>query len=131
MIYFLCSALLGSMFFLVVVVSPSAFSALDGTNSSKFIRTIFPKVFLFGLVFSILIALVSVFTSHHFSTVGGIISAFLFLVNRNYLTPMINRSRDAAAEKKFRLLHIVSVSFFVLSFLTITACTIHSYINNY
>ena len=41
------------MIFFVAGVSPSAISTLDGDNLSSFLRTIFPKLFILGLIFGI------------------------------------------------------------------------------
>ena len=48
----LLSALLGSMIFFSVIVAPNVFITLDSKNSRKFIRSIFPKLYLWGLAIS-------------------------------------------------------------------------------
>ena len=41
------------MFFFMAVVSPSVFATLSSNASSKFLRTIFPRLFLFGFILAL------------------------------------------------------------------------------
>ena len=113
MLMFLCSALIGSMIFFTVVVSPSAFSSLGSEESSKFLRTVFPRMFLFGATLSLLIFIVAIITNTHILITSGSICAILFGINRNYLTPKINSSRDKNQKSTFRILHFWSVALFL------------------
>ena len=56
-ISYLNSILLGSMLFFVIIVSPTVFTALSSDQASKFLRLIFPRLFLFGLALSLFTAL--------------------------------------------------------------------------
>ena len=114
MLIFLCSALIGSMIFFTAVVSPSAFSSLGSEESSKFLRTIFPRMFLFGAILSLLIGIVAVITNSHVLVIVGFFCFILFGFNRNYLTPRINVSKDNNQRNKFRILHFWSVALFLL-----------------
>ena len=51
---FLLTILIGSMIFFMAVVSPSVFATLSTNGSSKFLRTIFPRMFLFGFIIALL-----------------------------------------------------------------------------
>ena len=81
MLIFLCSALISSMVFLMALASPLAFSSLGPEKSSKFLRDIFPQIFLFGAVLSLLIAIVAIITgSHIFIIIGFICLLYLFSI---------------------------------------------------
>ena len=56
-ISYLNSILLGSMLFFVIIVSPTVFTSLSSDQASKFLRIIFPRLFLFGLILSLFTAL--------------------------------------------------------------------------
>ena len=114
MLMFLCSALIGSMIFFTAVVSPSAFSSLESEESSKFLRVIFPRMFLFGAILSLLIGIIAVITNSHVLIIIGFFCSILFGLNRNYFTPRINASKDNNERNKFRVLHFWSVALFLI-----------------
>ena len=120
-ISYLNSILLGSMLFFVVVVSPTVFTSLSSDQASKFLRIIFPRLFLFGLVISLVTSLGYYISSLYIEMIFALVSLILFFLNRNLLTPMINYHRDKEIEgdikskKYFKLLHLLSVLFFVMS----------------
>ena len=118
---YLNSILLGSMLFFVIIVSPTVFTSLSSDQASKFLRIIFPKLFLFGLVLSLVTALGYYISNLYIEMILALVSSILFFINRNLLTPMINYYRDKEIEgdikskKYFKLLHLLSVLFFVMS----------------
>ena len=118
---YLNSILLGSMLFFVAIVSPTVFTSLSSDQASKFLRIIFPRLFLFGLVFSLVTALGYYISSLYIEMILALVSSILFFLNRNLLTPMINYHRDKEIEgdikskKYFKLLHLLSVLFFVMN----------------
>ena len=120
-IAYLNSILLGSMLFFVIIVSPTVFTSLSIDQASKFLRIIFPKLFLFGLVISLVTSLGYYISSLYIEMILALVSLILFFLNRNLLTPMINYHRDKEIEgdikskKYFKLLHLLSVLFFILS----------------
>ena len=120
-ISYLNSILLGAMLFFVIIVSPTVFTALSSDQASKFLRIIFPRLFLFGLILSLVTALGYYISSLYIETILALVSSILFFLNRNLLTPMINYHRDKEIEgdikskKYFKLLHLLSVLFFVMS----------------
>ena len=113
MLMFLCSALIGSMVFFTIIVSPAAFSSLGSEESSKFLRAVFPRMFLFGATLSLLIIMMAIITNTHILITSGSICFILFAINRNYLTPRINSSRDKNQNNTFRTLHFWSVGLFL------------------
>ena len=119
-ISYLNSILLGAMLFFVIIVSPTVFTALSSDQASKFLRLIFPRLFLFGLVLSLLSALGYIVSALYIEMFLALFASILFFLNRNILTPLINYHRDKEIEgdikskNYFKLLHLLSVSFFVI-----------------
>ena len=120
-ISYLNSILLGAMLFFVIIVSPTVFTALSSDQASKFLRLIFPRLFLFGLVLSLLTALGYNISGLYIEMFLALFASILFFLNRNILTPLINYHRDKEIEgdikskNYFKLLHLLSVSFFVIN----------------
>ena len=120
-ISYLNSILLGAMLFFVIIVSPTVFTALSSDQASKFLRLIFPRLFLFGLVLSLLTALGYIVSALYIEMFLALFASILFFLNRNILTPLINYHRDKEIEgdikskNYFKLLHLLSVSFFVIN----------------
>ena len=120
-ISYLNSILLGAMLFFVIIVSPTVFTALSSDQASKFLRLIFPRLFLFGLVLSLLSALGYNISGQYIEMFLALFASILFFLNRNILTPLINYHRDKEIEgdikskNYFKLLHLLSVSFFVIN----------------
>ena len=120
-ISYLNSILLGAMLFFVIIVSPTVFTALSSDQASKFLRLIFPRLFLFGLVLSLITALGYIVSALYIEMFLALFASILFFLNRNILTPLINYHRDKEIEgdikskNYFKLLHLLSVSFFVIN----------------
>ena len=120
-ILYLNSILLGAMLFFVIIVSPTVFTALSSDQASKFLRLIFPRLFLFGLALSLLTALGYIVSASYIEMFLALFASILFFLNRNILTPLINYHRDKEIEgdikskNYFKLLHLLSVSFFVIN----------------
>ena len=132
---FLLTILIGSMIFFVTVVSPSVFSTLSTNASSKFLRTVFPRMFLFGFIIAFLSLVVSYISSNNLNSILLIVVAISFIINRNYLTPKINdfRDRELEGDKKassnFKYMHLLSVLLFVLNFIILVGIVINNYFN--
>ena len=120
-ISYLNSILLGAMLFFVIIVSPTVFTALSSEQASKFLRLIFPRLFLFGLALSLITALGYNISGQYIEMFLALFASILFFLNRNILTPLINYHRDKEVEgdvkskNYFKLLHLLSVSFFVIN----------------
>ena len=126
---------MGSMIFFTTVVSPTTFQTLDNKDSSNFLRSIFPKLFLFGFIISILSLLISLFNDNLIVTILLTFVTLSFLYNRNFLTPLINKFRDLeltgnkVAKKKFKLMHFLSVFLFIVNFLLLSCILTINYNN--
>ena len=126
---------MGSMIFFTTVVSPTTFQTLNNKDSSNFLRSIFPKLFLFGFIISILSLLISLLNDNLIVTILLTFVTLSFLYNRNFLTPLINKFRDLeltgdkVAKKKFKLMHFLSVFLFIVNFLLLSCILIINYNN--
>ncbi len=132
---FLLAVLTGSMIFFIAVVSPSVFTTLSTNASSKFLRTIFPRMFLFGFIIAILSLILSYISDDILNSILLVIVAISFIINRNYLTPKINNFRDKELEgdkkasSSFKYMHLLSVLLFVLNFIILIGIVINNYFN--
>ena len=135
LINFFIAILLGSMIFFMAVVSPSVFATLSSNASSKFLRTIFPRMFLFGFIITVLSLIFSFISGNILNCILLIIVAISFIINRNYLTPKINDFRDKELEgdqkasSSFKYMHLLSVLLFILNFIFLVSIVIINYFN--
>ena len=120
---FLHSLVVGFMIFFMVVVSPTIFKALDEANSGAFLRQLFPRMFLYGLIAMLLAFLTTLNSQLNIYWIISAISSILFAINLYIITPKINYYRDDAksgnslSEKKFKQFHLFSVALFILQLL--------------
>jgi len=132
---FLLAVLIGSMTFFMTVVSPSIFATLSTNASSKLLRTIFPRMFLFGFIITILSLVLCYISGNILNSILLIVVAVSFIINRNYLTPKINDFRDKELEgdkkasSSFKYMHLLSVLLFVLNFIILIGIVINNYFN--
>ena len=135
LINFFIAILLGSMIFFMAVVSPSVFATLSSNASSKFLRTIFPRMFLFGFIIAVLSLIPSYVSGNILNSILLIVVAISFIINRNFLTPKINNFRDKELEgdkkasSSFKYMHLLSVLLFVLNFIILIGIVINNYFN--
>ena len=113
-------ALIGFMLFFVIVVSPVIFKTLSQEDAARFLRAIFPRLFLVGLFTSLVIVGLSLVGEKQDLTLISTVIAAGFAVNCFVLTPNINKMRDAVLagdgqkERNFKILHLLSVAIFVV-----------------
>ncbi len=123
------------MIFFMAVVSPSVFATLSTNASSKFLRTIFPRMFLFGFIIALLSLILSYISANNLNSILLVIVAVSFIINRNYLTPKINNLRDKELEgdqkasSNFKYMHFLSVLLFILNFIILVSIVIINYFN--
>jgi hypothetical protein len=113
------AAILSFMIFFPVVVATSVFKVLDENQSSKFLRIFFPKYYLFGLVLSLTGLIIAIFDKNNMSLIVFLLIIIGFLFSRQFLMPIINKAKDNNNEKKFNILHRVSV---LINFIQISLC---------
>ena len=119
--------LLGFMIFFPTVVAPSIFKNLNEKQSSLFLRSFFPKYYLFGIIIS-LIGIIISYLENDLIIISSFVFIFLgFLFSRQYLTPLINKAKDEInksknlSKVKFEKLHQFSV---LINILQIVICII-------
>ena len=123
------------MIFFTAVVSPSVFVSLSSNASSKFLRLVFPRMFLFGIIITSLCFLLSILLNNNLVSILLAIITLSFFLNRNYLTPRINKYRDEELEGNqravtlFKRMHLLSVLLFVLNFILLISIMVINYYN--
>ena len=110
---FLLPFLLGSLIFFAAIVAPNTFKTLEEQNARKFIRSIFPKLYLWGGIISFLIFLCLLSFNNFFAFLMFIVF-FGFVYSRQFLMKLINKAADKKNnDKNFKRLHTFSVVIFV------------------
>ena len=122
MLLIIYSILIGYMFFFTLCIAPIINNTLDRENASKLLRKVFPKNFLFGLIFSVLAILASFILEQKNSMIIAIFLTFLFVVNLYYIMPKINAISDEDKKRKqysknFKKFHLFSVILYLLKML--------------
>ena len=116
------SMLVGTMVFFVGVVSPSAISTLEGDYLASFLRAIFPKMFLMGLLIGIIGTGLIYFIKLPLVLFSSGLINLSFLINLLIITPKINSIRDQESldenirEKRFKIYHGCSILLFISNF---------------
>ena len=118
------SLIIGFMIFFMSVVTPSVFKTLDETNSRKFLRFIFPRMFMYGFILSFAALLLSIYIRDQILILISISISILFLINTYIVTPKINFHRDQFndgimdSEKVFKRYHLISVIIFLVQLIS-------------
>ena len=112
----LYAALIGSMLFFAFAVAPTVFRSLPAEHAGAFLRRLFPRYYLWGLVLALAGTLAAIATDAGPIVIGiAAVVLLLFVYARQFLMPAINRTRDrelegdTAAGSRFRALHLQSV----------------------
>lgn len=120
---FLLPFLIGSLIFFSIIVAPNTFLNLDQKNARKFIRSIFPKLYLWAFLISLIASLLIAFYKVSFGLTIFIVSLG-FLFSRQFLVKWINRVSDIKLKSKkektqFERLHSLSVFIFIIQIITL------------
>ena len=113
---FLIPFLLGSLIFFSALVAPSVFKSLDEKNARLFIRSIFPKLYLYSGMLSLSISLTLFFINSFLSFIFFMITLGYFY-SRQFLMVKINNASDQKNQKEFKKLHRFSVLIFITQIL--------------
>ncbi len=119
---FTYGTIIGFMVFFVAVISPTVFKTLSMEAAASFLRLLFPRMFLFGLITSVAGGLLSLLGHNSNSLYASILLVLGFAVNGYVITPKINQARDeflegnAEKDRLFKILHTVSVIIFLAQF---------------
>ncbi len=103
----------GTILFHSAVVAPTVFRTLKEADASIFLRTIFPKFFLFLSFVSALNFFSAIIDDQTRIVIGAALSTVLMGI-AYAIIPMTNRSRDEGQKQRFKQLHRVSVLLTVL-----------------
>lgn len=101
------AANVGIMLFFTVAVAPTIFVVLPLEWASAYVRSFFPKYYLFlGVTTAIAAALAGT------PLLQGSLAlcALVFFFSRFWLTPRVNRARDEKKPQVFKTLHFLSVA---------------------
>ena len=98
----------GVIIFQTAIIAPSIFRVLSSDNAGPFLRLIFPKLFMFVAMLSLIGLVLSLISSN---ALGLIVffGSFLFMLICYYIVPVTNRARDEGNDIAFKRLHTVSV----------------------
>lgn len=101
------AANVGIMLFFSVAVAPTIFVVLPQEWASAYVRSFFPKYYLFlGLT----TAAAAAIAATPLLQIGLAICAILFFFSRFWLTARVNRARDDKQAGVFKMLHFLSVA---------------------
>ncbi len=110
-INFLIPFLLGSLIFFTTIVAPNIFKNLNQKNSRIFIRSIFPKLYIWAGAISFIITIL-IFPINAFHSFVFFIITFGYFFSKLYLMKKINLASDNKKHSEFKKLHTFSVLIF-------------------
>ena len=118
----LSGIIVGMIILQSTIIAPTIFTTLEQDNAGKLIRNIFPKLFKFIALLSLIMIINSfvVGTSPFLNIIY--FATFLLMIINFLIIPATNKSRDEGNDKKFKLLHTVSV------LTTMLILLVHSYV---
>ena len=118
----LSGIIVGMIILQSTIIAPTIFTTLEQDNAGKLIINIFSKLFKF-IAFLSLIMVINSFVVETSPSLKIIYFATFLLMTINFLIiPATNKSRDEGNDKKFKLLHTVSV------LTTMLILLVHSYV---
>ena len=119
---------LGSMLFFSIAIAPKIFTVLPSEEAGKFVRSIFPVYYMFNGLQYLVLTILMLYTgkSGNILYISSLI-LFLFIISNYFLMPQINKSRDVDNQKKFKILHFLSVviNFLIIVFSILLLLLIH------
>ena len=106
--------IIGVILYQTMFVAPSVFQTIDSENTSKFLRKIFPRFFIFIFTLSILAAIEAYYNSRGNKLYILYIVTSIFSLTAFLLIPMTNKATDDNDKNKFKILHSLSVLLTIL-----------------
>tara|TARA_B100000989_G_scaffold101081_1_gene73870 strand:- start:418 stop:807 length:390 start_codon:yes stop_codon:yes gene_type:complete len=107
----------GVILFQTAIIAPSVFKVLSSENAAPFLRAIFPKLFIFVAVLSLVGLVLSLISSNALGLIVFFVSLLSMLICY-YIVPNTNRARDEGNDKAFKKLHSTSVVLTVIVLLS-------------
>ena len=114
------AAIIGFMVFFTAVVAQAVFNALSQNAAGAFLRILFPRMFIFGLILSLMASAAAALAGVVHTALLSLAISTGFAMNAFFVTPVINKHRDGMlkgddlAAVRFKQFHLVSVAVFVL-----------------
>ena len=130
------AAIIGFMVFFSAVVAQSVFKTLSQKAAGAFLRVLFPRMFVFGRILSLIASAVAAYDGVAEMALLSIFIATGFVLNAFVVTPIINKQRDAMLEgddnagKKFKQFHFVSVAIFLVQLIASSYIVVTSIIQS-
>lgn len=130
------AAIIGFMVFFSAVVAQSVFKTLSQKAAGAFLRVLFPRMFIFGLILSLMASSVAAYDGVVEMALLSIFISTGFVLNAFVVTPIINKQRDAMLEgdgnagKKFKQFHFVSVAIFLVQLIASSYIVVTSIIQS-
>ena len=130
------AAIIGFMVFFSAIVAQSVFKTLSQKAAGAFLRVLFPRMFMFGLILSLMASAVAAYDGVAEMALLSIFISTGFVLNAFVVTPIINKQRDAMLEgddnagKKFKQFHFVSVAIFLVQLITSSYIVVTSIIHS-
>ena len=130
------AAIIGFMVFFSAVVAQSVFKTLSQKAAGAFLRVLFPRMFIFGLILSLVASAVAAYDGVAEMALLSIFISTGFVLNAFVVTPIINKQRDAMLEgdenagKKFKQFHFVSVAIFLVQLIASSYIVVTSIIQS-
>ncbi len=116
LIKFVIAFHLGSLIFFSMIIAPTTFNVLKEEEARKFIRSVFPKLYLWSILLNIFIFCGIFFIDNFLCMLSGLV-LFGYIYSRQILVPKINllsdQKKSKSSQKDFRKLHTFSVLIFV------------------
>ena len=126
-------AWLGAIIMFTLTVSPTVFATLEGPQASAFLRAYFPRLFKYEIAVGLLIIALSIGlsiqgTTYQYGIGVGLIVTILAYLNLRFIMPkandisdQLNRDPSPTIKKRFGMLHGLSVGFFGINAISMTA----------
>ena len=125
LIFVTIGIILGFMLFFPIVVAPTVFTILNEKQSSLFLRSFFPKYYLFGIILCMVAISFTFILEETLTLIFFLVMISGFIYSRQILTPAINKARDdeikgnKQSKNKFEKLHRISV---IINIIQILLC---------
>ena len=101
--------IVGIIIFQTSVIAPSVFKTINSEETSKFLRTIFPKFFILIFALSAMSLIVELLYEKNISTISISVLTVLMALLCYIIIPSTNSATDEGDKKKFKKLHSISV----------------------
>ena len=119
---------LGSMLFFSIAIAPKIFTVLSNEEAGKFVRSIFPTYYKYNGLQYLILTILMLYTEKSGNILFiSILILILFIFSNYLLMPLINKSRDVNNQRRFKILHLMSViiNFLIIIFSIILLLLIH------